>query len=383
MSAPGQQGGPQGGMGPDDSNPTRATTAQTGPTATGFVTSTTASHTGTSASSSGVQKGVVIGAVIGGIAGLLIISLLGVWLLQRRKQRQNGAKTRRARLVTYTSLNSVFRGIPFSRSSNQSPHSSLLPPPQVSQRTNTSLSGVALRGGEASLEPWDSANEMEHLPPSYTESQLSASIASLGLLNTTYHTHSDTIVSPLSSRDPNEAQTISPQTTGPPVMAGEFTDNSEQTHVISPQTTGVSIPSILLSQHTRDTMGFPIEQGFEEIRAHPETLIPIVAPVPRHPLMHQDSLERVVRQGLMPSQSPILNATNPNRFRVLSQEMPRESPVLGVMNQVRIIPQAAINNSLGRNNTQRTVSSISSMGIDMVSDGELERLGVGSRARYH
>jgi hypothetical protein len=173
---------------------------------------------------------------------------------------------------------------------------------------------------------------------------------------------------------------ISPQTTNPTIMASQYTGNMEEPYIISPQTTGASI---LLPQHTRDTMGFPVERDFEEFRPHLETPLPIVAPVPRHPIMHQDSLELVVRQGLMPSESPVPSNTNPDRLRVLSQEMPRESPVLGDMHPVRMMPPAALNNGLGRNNTQRTVSTVSSMGIDMVSDGELERLGVGSRARYH
>ena len=86
----------------------------------------------------------------------------------------------------------------------------------------------------------------------------------------------------------------------------------------------------------------------------------------------------------MSSESPEPIAQNPDRLRVLSQEMQRESPVLG-LNSVRMAPQAAANDGVRRNDTQRTVDSESSMGISVVSDGELERLGVGvdSRARYH
>jgi hypothetical protein len=181
----------------------------------------------------------------------------------------------------------------------------------------------------------------------------------------------------------NEPPAISPQTTGASVMVRPHSAVSERTQMLTPQPTGVTLP-ILLPQHTRDTMGFPIEQ--EEIRLAPAMPTTIVSPVPRHPLVHQDSLERVVRQGLMPSESPEPSNLNPGRLRVLSQEMPRESPILG-LNSVRIAPQPAANGGVRRNDTQRTVSSVSSLGISVVSDGELERLGVGvgvdSRARYH
>jgi hypothetical protein len=410
MSAPkqpgggqGQQGGPGSGA---QSNPNQVTTTSS----TQQATATAASHltpTSIPSSSSKSHKGAIIGGIVGGVAGLLIISLVGVWLLQRRKQRQNGARARKTRPATYTGLNSVFRGVPFShRPTSQSPHNSLLPQVQSAQDTTAYISGPNLRGGLGSSALRDSGNEMDNLPPTYAESQLSISMASLGLMNTTTHrTNSETIVSPLSSRAPEDAPTISPQTTGAtymslqrlwgpteiPLISPQTTGatmivrqptSPEDAHMISPQSTGATIP-VLFPQHTRDTMGFPIDERPDEIRLQTASPALIVSPVPRHPLIHQDSLEQVVRQGLMPSESPIPSVTDPSRLRVLSQEMSRESPVLGGMNPVRMIPQPVTNSDLGRNDTQRTASSVSSMGIDMVSDGELERLGVGSEARYH
>ncbi len=86
----------------------------------------------------------------------------------------------------------------------------------------------------------------------------------------------------------------------------------------------------------------------------------------------------------MPSEIPEPSNLNPARLRVLSQEMLRESPILG-LNSVRIAPDATTNHDIRRNDTQRTVSSVSSMGMSVVSDGELERLGVGvdSGAKCH
>jgi hypothetical protein len=390
MSSPGQQqgGGQEAGSG-GQSRPSQ-------PTITNSTTS------------SGVNKGAIIGGIVGGVAGLLLICLFGVWLLQRRKQRQNGARARKTRPITYTGLNTVFRGVPFHRASSQNPHNRLLSQPQVSQGPDSRLHGVALRGGAASYGQRESGSEMDNLPPSYAESQMSASMASLGRMNTTNRVNSDTIVSPMSTGAPdgphiispqttgastfmslqrlwapNDPHTISPQTTGASVAIRPFTAVSEIPHMLTPQPTGSTLPA-LLPQHTRDTMGFPIEP--EEIRLPPAVPTTIVSPVPRHPLVHQDSLERVVREGLMSSESPEPISSNPNRLRVLSQEMLRESPVLG-LNAVRMAPQAAANDGLRRNDTQRTVSSDSSMGISIVSDGELERLGVGvvvdTRARYY
>jgi hypothetical protein len=390
MSSPGQQQGGPGGVGPGgQSSPNQPTTTSS---ATAHTSTSTHNSPTSTSTSSGTNKGAIIGGIVGGVAGLLLISLIGVWLLQRRKQRQKRA--RKTRPVTYAGLNSVFRGVPFNRSSSQSPHNSLLPQPQVSQGPP---SGMGLRGGAASYGQRESGSEMDNLPPSYAESQTSASMASLGRMDTTHRTSSDTIISPLSARVPGDAHTISPQTTGAstfmslqrlwatnephpisPQTTGAsaivrpYTTVSEETPILTPQPTGATMS--VLPQQTRDTMGFPIEP--EEIRLLPAMPTTIVSPAPRYPLVHQDSLERVIRQGLMPSESPEPRNLNPDRLRVISQEMPRESPILG-LNSVRMAPQTAANDGLRRNDTQRTVSSVSSMGMSVISDGELERLGVG------
>jgi hypothetical protein len=80
---------------------------------------------------------------------------------------------------------------------------------------------------------------------------------------------------------------------------------------------------------------------------------------------HGDSLERVGTHRLTTNESPLLGEG--------SLTFP----------QTAVSGAGGVNNGLGvgRMNTQRTVSTVSSMGISVVSDGELERLGVGSRAR--
>jgi hypothetical protein len=128
MNFPGQQqgGGQPGGAGfGRQSSPNQPTTTIS---ATAHTSTSSSLNSPTSNStSSGVHKGAIIGGIVGGLAGLLLISLLGVCLLKRRKKRQSGARTRKTQPVTYSSLNSVFRGVPFNRSNSQSPHDSLLP----------------------------------------------------------------------------------------------------------------------------------------------------------------------------------------------------------------------------------------------------------------
>jgi hypothetical protein len=81
----------------------------------------------------------------------------------------------------------------------------------------------------------------------------------------------------------------------------------------------------------------------------------------------------------------LLAARNGPASRVLSQELMRESPVLGRMNPVRMqgtnVPRDT-GGGVQRFESQRTVSSVSSLGVSVVSDTELERLGVGSRGRH-
>ena len=192
----------------------------------------------------------------------------------------------------------------------------------------------------------------------------------------------------MSVRHPDGTPTtgISPQTTGGeiPFMMPQHTRDTG----ISPQTTGGEIP-LMMSQNMRDTMGFPVDGSDIGIHRTSTPGFPIVAPVPRHPLVHQDSLERVVREGMNATPElqgvNMLGPRNGPAGRVLSQELMRESPVLGQLNPVRLQGATAPGNLGGgvqRFESQRTVSSVSSMGISVVSDTELERLGVGSRVRH-
>lgn len=408
----GGQGG-QGGMGAGgvgagggQNTPSQVTTSsqQNGPTTTtGFATSTTTSHPTTStssspsssstsaaSSSSGVGKA-LIGGVVGGIGGLLLLSLLAIWLLQRRKnkriQEKNGAQP-----ITYAGLNESLAGVPFvhhsnnsNPSHNQNNRDSLLPPALFTSSTNTSSNpGVGIRGGEAPPTPPGGRDSGDYFLPSYAQSQSGMSIggpSALGHLDTSHHTPSEATISPMSTHHQDDTTFISPQTTGAAAqMISPQTTGYTNVSVTSPQTPG---PPPFLSHHnrelTRDTMGFPTIIPPETLNNEPT---PIMAPMPRHPLVHQASLERAVREGMMsPDQDP---------SRLGSPAVTvRESAVLGEQNPVRMVGQGQgpplshqNGSNLGRNVSQRTVDSVSTMGVSVVSDGELERLGVGARGRY-
>lgn len=375
-------------------------TLTTTPTQSPTSTSTSSS----SSSSSGNQKTAIIGGVIGGIVGLLVIALFAIWLLNRREKKRIAEKRGSAEPVTYSNLNSSFAGVPFGHGNSNrnsqngsSQHDSLLAPrPLFTPRTGPSTpdAGVGIRGGEGRDSAADvERNSGDYFLPTYAESQAGMSIGgarSLGRLNTSNAgSGSEATVSPMSVRHPGGTPTtiISPQTTGgeTPSMMPQHTGS---TAPISPETTGGTIP-FMMPQNTRDTMGFPVDGSDVGIHRTSTPIFPIVAPVPRHPLVHQDSLERVVREGMMNGTPELqdmsrLGPRNGPAGRVLSQELMRESPILGQMNPVRFQGTNTSNmgNGVQRFESQRTVSSVSSMGISVVSDTELERLGVGSRVRH-
>lgn len=404
----GGQGGPggaasgAGSSGQQGSNPNGILTATSAApaTPTTLVTSAAAARTSsissailTSASSTStahshdINEGAIIGAVVGGIAGLFLIFLLCLLCLQGKKRKQKAVKKEKrstAEQTTYAGLNSAFSGVPFAHSPNREHHDSLLPAPLFTPNTSTHSGGemrgetspglysVSDRGGQAS--PYSdriTQYESDHfLPPTYAESTSSQGRDSLGRLNTAPQ-HND-IVSPVSPHvHGTTPTTISPQT--------------PEDAFISPP--GVSVPMFLVPQHTRDTMGFPvdtdsirspIEQGPIHFPVQPEPEsraieseyqdIPLATPTPRKTIVNQDSLERLVRDGMTtpePShQTPNIHR-NPAAARVLSQEFPRESPVLGNRHTVRMYqpPQPSqLQNTVRRNESQRTVSSVNSGG---------------------
>jgi hypothetical protein len=385
MSGPGGINGPGGNSGPGGNGaisqqivPATTSSAQhSAPTtAAAFLTTTAADYTiistptgpptstSTSASSSsatGVNKA-LIGGLVGGLGGLLVISLLAIWWLQRRKNKRIAEKNGMSEPVTYAGLNQSMSGVPFVNAADHN-YDNIPPPPFYSSR-----------GGEVS--PVIGRDSGDFFLPTYADSVAgisSGGVSSLGSSNISHVTSSVAPVSPISISRGNPAAVISPQTTG-------YTGAAE----ISPQTTDE--PAVFQALPSRDTTSFPTTP--EEIDRQITQTPTIISPVPRHPLVHQDSLERVVQQGLVTTPGfPERDSSRLDpRTRILSQEMLRESPVLGDLSAVRMMQGSPVsyNNTevdVERNPSQRTVSSVSSMGVSVVSDGELERSGIGAIGR--
>lgn len=374
MNAPGQGQAGNGG-GPGGQNNQGATTTSTQfEAATSAASSATSTSTATVASSSsGGNKTIIMGAVIGGVGALLLLCLLAIFCIQKRKK-QTAAKKKGAERVTYTGLNSAFAGVPF----RDSQHSSLSPKPLLLSNSNTAYSGAPSPGQRTSEtegflynanrefdspqhSPQQSPQASPRYSPSHPYSTTHSRTRSLthSLTHSRTHSRAESNTSPLTLNDPSEAHVLSNHG---PFSPGEFEPPTFQT----PQ--------------PRDTMGFPVESSaaLEEIRL--QTMTPVLlSPKPRHPLVHQDSLERVVRDGML-APSPAPSNSAPGRLRVISQDYPRESPVLGLEHPV-IIQNPAITSlggGLGRNESQRTVSSMSTMG-PIIGDDELENLGIGAR----
>ena len=380
------------------------------------TTSSAPSSTSTAASSkssSNISVGPIIGGVVGGVVVLSLIAMLLVLYRQRRKKSPVAKKEKRstAEQTTYTGLNSSFSGVPFARSPNRELHDSLLPAPLFSP-SNSPYSRVEMRGGETSPYSLD-RHSGETSPPSrpgarhggqaspyslerhggqaspyslpgetprnfeserflYANSSSTADRESLGRIDTSHH---NDIVSPISVHDTpthRNSTTISPQ-------------SPEQ---IFDAPAGISVPMFLAPQTTRDTMGFPVDSPIEQRRpsfpVEPDVPdqqdhhsiesefqdIPIAAPSTRR----QNTLECLIRDGMVTPEPSHQISSLRRPARVLS-----ESPVLGNRHTVKMYappPLSGLQHSIRRNESQRTVSSMGSMG-HVVSDEELDRLGVG------
>lgn len=348
-------GDPFGQGGQPSPNKVTTTSSSKVPVYTGIVTATSASplvatpsssSSATAAppkSSSKVNKGVIIGSVIGSIYGLLMIALLVFWLLHRRRKKKIAEKRGPIQPVTYSGLNECFRGVPFSNS-NHSQQEDILLPSAAFKSTNTSQQDLSSRGAHDPFSTFAGVYREEErgtFLPTYAESQSVMpkkerdSLARLSRLDTSSYTRSEFTVSPLSTHIPCDDMAISPQS--------------------------IKEPTLAESQDTRDTMGFPIERGIEDISLLHETSI--VEPAPVHPSVHQDSIERVVRQSMMSVESGALGA--PHGIRILPHENDgiRDNGIEKTGSHERM-------------ESQRTIDTVSSLGV--ISDGGLDGSAAGS-----
>ncbi|KAH8590851.1 hypothetical protein B0O99DRAFT_691160 [Bisporella sp. PMI_857] len=372
-------------------NPTTTTAIFSPPTSSSFVTSTTVTESLTSSStsssstsaatsssnstqsSSSGNNAAIIGGVAGGAAFIAILALI-IFCLMRRKKKTPREKSG-AESVTYAGLNESLPGVPFGHA-----HAAPTTP-----------------GGRSSGDFF--------LPQTYNQSSIATGgVSPIEPLNTSYRneTPSEGSISPISAHYPGELPRISGYSAShavPPLFSGTITipppPAAYRESLILPSPTGYSevsgisaLPTGQRTFHIRsrshDTMGFPITPGLQSpMQTSPEVPLisatqttPIVSPMP-HYVVHQDSLERIVRDGVVSPEPSLLSPVS--RASTL-----RESGVLGEGNMVRIQePPASLDRGdVTRNASRRTVDTVSSMGMSVISNTELERLGIGANRRY-
>ncbi|KAM3070078.1 hypothetical protein ACMFMG_003890 [Clarireedia jacksonii] len=124
-----------------------------------------------STSSSGLsssQRTAIIAGILGGVGAVLIISLLAIYCLQKRKVKKQGEKGS-AEPSTYSQVNSSFAGVPFLKTTSQ-PRT-----PQHFNVVDTSYQGAGpyMRGGQPNHFDvfHDSAMETDQFLPTYDQTQ--------------------------------------------------------------------------------------------------------------------------------------------------------------------------------------------------------------------
>ena len=257
------------------------------------------------------------------MAGLLLLGLLvllGLWALRRRKQRKEMTEKREsAEPVTYAGLNSSFSGVPFEHGI---------------QHTVVNAPLSHMRNG--GLSPQDSAIETDRfLPPAYANS------------------HDGTGARSLNRQDTN-SESLTPLANN-----GQGLKANQEVSPISPG----PLPRT-------DTMGFAISPPPQPQPGHGREATAnaaIISPLPRRPTVDSPYLQA--------QQNPMEDG------RTRSQQTRSVSPVSDIGEPGRVSPVSLLDvqgGGVNRNISQRTVSSIGSNYPGMVSDEDLERLGVGT-----
>lgn len=218
-------------------------------------------------------------------------------------------------------------------------------------------------------------NSADYFLPTYAQSQSGMSElgrASLRPLNTSNTAPSEASVSPLTPEEGGNNAFTSSQTDGAAFMSPQTTGYTEVS-IISPQTTGQTTTELrlLFPEYASDASGYSIP-------ADPQSQVaPIVAPIPVRQV-HQGSLERAARDGMI---RPSPASQDPSRL--MSGDTiagSRESGVLGDQNPVTVVSSGPPLTHVSQSTVARNVSVSSAYSI--ISDGALERLGVGSKGIY-
>ncbi|ATZ47537.1 hypothetical protein BCIN_02g08080 [Botrytis cinerea B05.10] len=355
-----------------------------------FPTSTSSSN-GLSSS----ERTAIIAGVLGGVGALLIISLIAIYLLQRRKTKKVAGRKGVTQQVSYNGLNSSFAGVPFIKSHTQGTDGEISRPPMVA---DTSYQGAYMRGGQSSYPDLSSDMETDRFLPNDEETQQRMAAGGNG-----YHSPSNHLGSP--TQDPFTDQNRLSQLTQNRIS--QLTQNRLSQLSQNPESPTRPGP---LVRH--DTMGFPLDDDDtsyigpdgEQHRLsrimhspHASILEPtIIAPAPVRPTISHENLER----GLNGNQDLYQNRAAPQHLDSLTSnydnpydiedENDTVPPMYGAVQTSSPAPMesgswiaarnphlaAAFGNDMHRNSSTRTQSSFAP---SVVSDTELDRLGVGQR----
>ncbi|TGO33610.1 hypothetical protein BHYA_0236g00050 [Botrytis hyacinthi] len=374
------------------------------PAATPTTTSNSQSQTNsafptsTSSSSSGLsptERTAIIAGVLGGVGALLIISLIAIYLLQRRKTKKAADRKGVTQQVSYNGLNSSFAGVPFIKRNSQGSDSEISRPPMVA---DTSYQGAYIRGGQSSYPDLSSDMETDRFLPNDEESQQTMAGGGNG-----YHSPSNHLGSPI--QDPFTDQNRLSQLTQN--RLSQLSQN--RLSQLSQNVESSPRPGPLVRH---DTMGFPLDDDdtsyigpdgeqhrLSRIMHSPRTSIlepTIIAPAPIRPTVSHENFERGLNENqdlyqnrVVPQHLDSLTSNYDNPYDV-EDENDTVPPMYGGVQSLSPAPMesgawiaarnphlaAAFSNDMHRNSSTRTQSSFAP---SVISDTELDRLGVGQR----
>lgn len=291
--------------------------------------------TAAASSSSNSNKAVIAGGVVGGLAGLFLIFLALVWFLNRRQKKRLIAR-KDAEPVSYENLNEAYNSESFAHQNDRNSYNT---PPSFSAGAIAYNSNPDTRGEQHPYAADENYYGGTYALPSYAQSQASVSGGlPLRQLNTFQQQVPSTSLQPTRSQYQGNTPVNSPESDQPPF----------------------SLPQ------SRDPIAFAMSQEASSLQRQSTPALPLIAPIPRHPISQTD-LERSAGEALRDEQRPqsaVSRAESPGRgFETVS-----------LYSEVSEMPR---NGGLQRGNTQRTVSTVSSLGVSVIHETELESLGVG------
>ncbi|PQE14397.1 hypothetical protein CJF30_00006997 [Rutstroemia sp. NJR-2017a BBW] len=195
------------------------------------TSSPSSSSTGLSSS----QRAAIIGGIFGSVGGILIISVLAIYCLQRRKGRKQGEKGP-AEPSTYSQVNDSFAGVSFVKNNS---HFST---PQYSVMTDTSYQGAGQYMHDGQPTPFnvshEAAMETDQFLPAYDELPTPHPLHLVATTGANSLAPSDPFASRPTTRDP-------------------FTDQNRLSQHTMTIPSEPNTPIRPLLRH--DTMGFPLD----------------------------------------------------------------------------------------------------------------------------